>query len=389
MKKTKLFIVLIILLSIPNLFSQTVIKNQEKITILKETGFIDAIRTIEMLSQQFEGKKIINTCSYTGPINVPLTQVYWRDALQLIIDFNNLVLIDMPGAFRITDMDKIQSSGEEISPSTKQVRISAVFFKLTEAFSKNIGIDWSTFFNGEVQANINFRGANAVADELFDISASERLQSGQYTIDINTLFRIIEAYQEGTILARPNVIVLSGKTGKIQVGEDFSIKTLDEDRNTITEFYSTGIILDVTPTIIKQGEEEAVHLVASVENSSANPGEITTIINKSSASTEVLLYDNEETVIGGLYDTDVTTVRKGIPVLKDLPWWVFGIRYLAGFNKTEKNSGELIILLKVQIIDETGIRRESNVPSKEQIEKIRIENRSVDDLFDQEIKKLN
>jgi type II secretory pathway component GspD/PulD (secretin) len=388
MKKTNLFIVLIILLSIPSIFAQSSGYNDEEITISKETNFNDAIRTIELLSQQYEGRKIINSSNYTGPINLPIKQVHWKEALQLVVDFNHVVLIEKPGVFQITDPDQIQSSGEEISPSTKQIRISAVFFKLTETFSKNIGIDWSTFLNGEVKANINFRGAESVADELFDVSATERIESGEYTIDVKTLFRIIEAYQEGTILARPNVVVLSGKKGKIQVGEDFSIKTLDEDRNTITEFFSTGIILDVSPTVIRQGDEEAVHLIAKVENSTALPGELTTVISKSQASTEVLLYNNEETVIGGLYDTDVTIVRKGIPILKDLPWWVFGIRYLTGFNKTEKNSGELIILLKVQILDEIEIRRDNSLPTEEQIEDIRIENRDIDKLFEQDVKKL-
>lgn len=389
MKRTKLYFIPILLFIFSLCFSQDVeYSPSEMITISKDTDFVSAIRTIEMLSQQYEGKKIINTSSYSGPINLPLKQIFWKDALKLIIDFNSLVLIDSPGAYRITDVERIQASGEEISPSTKQVRISAVFFRLTEAFSKNIGIDWSTFLNGEVKASVNFRGAGAVADDLFDVSASQRLESGEYTIDVNTLFRIIEAYQVGTVLARPNIVVLSGKEGKIQVGEDFSIKTLDEDRNTITEFYSTGIILEVTPTIIKQGDNEAVHLVAKVENSSATPGEITTIINQSQAETEVLLYDNEETVIGGLYDTDVTTVRRGIPFFKDLPWWVFGIRYLTGYNQSEQSSGELIILLRVEIIDEIEVRRDLDTPTKDKVGDMRIENREVEKLFEQDIQKL-
>jgi len=309
MKKTILFLVLTLVLFISSIQAQNPgYSMSQEITLAKDTDFVSAIRTIEAMSQHFEGRKIINTSGYTGPINIPITKMNWKEALLLIIQFNNLVLNEKPGVYEISDFEIIQASGEEISPSTKQVRISAVFFKLNESFSKNLGIDWSTLFNGEVKASVNFRGAEAVADELFDVAASERLESGDYVIDINTLFRIIEAYQEGTILARPNVVVLSGKKGEIQVGEDFSIKTLDEDRNTITEFYSTGIILKVTPTVIQQGEEQAVHLEARVENSSANPGDLTTIINKSQAETEVLLYDDEETVnqddffTRGLYD---------------------------------------------------------------------------------------
>ena len=158
-------------------------------------------------------------------------------------------------------------------------------------------------------------------------------------------------------VARPNMIVLSGRKGFIQVGEDFSIKSIDEDGNTIDRFFETGIIMEITPTIIQQGDEEAIHLEARVEKSTAIPGAITTIITKSTSETEVLLYDGEETVIGGLYDTDEKDSRAGIPILKDLPWWVFGIRYLTGYTQVEKTTGEMIIILKVEIVDPIDERR--------------------------------
>ncbi|MBN1949137.1 MAG: hypothetical protein JW784_05295 [Candidatus Cloacimonetes bacterium] len=361
----------------------------QQITITKTTPFTDAIRAIELMTQQYEGKKIVNLSNYNGPIQVPIKQLYWKEALQLIIDFNQLVLKEQPGAYRISDPEVVKSSGgEQLSPDTKQVRISAIFFKLNETFSKNVGIDWSTLINGEVKARIDFKGAGAVADDLFQASVEQQIESGEYTFNINTLLRIIEAYQEGTIMARPNVIVLSGKKGFIQVGEDFSIKTIDKDGNTVDQFFETGIILEVTPTIIQQGENEAIHLVAKVEKSTAFPGAISTIISKSTSKTEILLYDGEETVIGGLYDTDISTTRRGIPILKDLPWWVFGIRYLTGFNKTEQNSGELIIILKVEILEPIEIRREQSDTIKDRIEQNRKDNRSMEQLFDQDLKEM-
>lgn len=389
MKKITLcFLIVFIFIGLSAL-EKDVIKQEELITLQQDTPFTDALRAIEQLSQQFEGRKIINMCSYSDAIRIPIRQVYWKDALALITEFNNITLSELPGAFRTDDPEIIESlGGEQLSPDTKQVRISAVFFKLNESFSNNVGIDWSTLINGEVKANIDFKGAEAVADDLFGISTSSSMEAGEYTIDVNTLFRVIEAYQEGTILARPNIIVLSGKTGNIQVGEDFSIKTIDEDGNTTDEFFSAGIILDVTPTILRQGEKEAIHLIANVENSSAIPGDISTIINKSNSQTELLLYDGEETVIGGLYDTDYKTIRRGIPFLKDLPWWFFGIRYLTGYNSTEKSSGEMIIILKAEILRPLTERRDLQRNIKEKITDTREDNRQIENLFDQNLKSL-
>jgi type IV pilus assembly protein PilQ len=65
--------------------------------------------------------------------------------------------------------------------------------------------------------------------------------------------------------------------------------------------------------------------------------------------TSIILLNGEETVVGGLYLNDAKTVRRGIPFLKDLPWWVFGLRYLFGYDKDEVAKKELIIILKANI----------------------------------------
>ena len=43
-----------------------------------------------------------------------------------------------------------------------------------------------------------------------------------------------------------------------------------------------------------------------------------------------MLNDGEETVLGGLYSTTKTSTRAGVPFLRDLPWYVFGLRYIFG-----------------------------------------------------------
>ena len=50
------------------------------------------------------------------------------------------------------------------------------------------------------------------------------------------------------------------------------------------------------------------------------PGRCRTIVNKAKANTNLLMLDGEEVVIGGLYTSTTSTVRTGIPFLKDLPW---------------------------------------------------------------------
>ena len=126
-----------------------------------------------------------------------------------------------------------------------------------------------------------------------------------------------------------------GEEGRIQVGQDFSIRERDFAGNLIDRFYSAGTIVKVTPQVIAEQGVNFIHLTADVERSSVSPGSVSTIINKTKATTNVLLLDGEETIIGGLYNNEVTTTRQGIPFLKDLPWYVFGLRYLFGYDKDE------------------------------------------------------
>jgi type IV pilus assembly protein PilQ len=120
-----------------------------------------------------------------------------------------------------------------------------------------------------------------------------------------------------------------------------------------------------------------------IEKSSAIPGALTTIINKSKSVTEVLLYDGEETVIGGLYDNDTKIERSGIPILKDLPWWVFGLRYIFGRSIKSIKSNEMIIILKVEIVDNIEDRKLKTTTVEEQIEESRSKNTKADKLFEE------
>ncbi|MBP7563452.1 MAG: type II and III secretion system protein [Candidatus Cloacimonetes bacterium] len=342
------------------------------LTIQRGTDFNTAIKVIETLCYQYESKKIVNSSSFNGNISIPISQLHWKEALLLLCQTHSLNLEEKGGVYYVIDPPKDEAPvNKNLRPSDRQVKITAIFFRADKDFFKSIGINWQTIVNGQVIANLDFKGAGKVADDLVKASGSYQFTQNDYVIDINTLIKVIESNQKGSVIAHPNISVLSGKEGKIQVGQDFSVKTADEAGNISDKFFSTGVILNVKPTVIDNNGTEVVHLVASVEKSSATPGTVSTIINKNQASTEVYLYNGEETVIGGLYDTEYTKQRSGIPFLKDLPWWVFGIKYLTGYNSYEQHNREMIVILKAEIYDPIEKRMEEKIDLKKKIEKIR------------------
>ena len=94
-----------------------------------------------------------------------------------------------------------------------------------------------------------------------------------------------------------------------------------------------------------------IHLNVRVENSSGQISPAGPIVDRSSANTQVLLLDGEQTVIGGLYTTDETVSRRGLPFLKDLPVWFFGIKYLVSTEQKTSIRRELVILLRAKLIE--------------------------------------
>jgi type IV pilus assembly protein PilQ len=100
------------------------------------------------------------------------------------------------------------------------------------------------------------------------------------------------------------------------------------------------------------------------ERSSSQTGESGLEILKTQAETEVILLDGEETIIGGLYSNSIGTEREGIPFLKDLPWWFFGLRYVFGYEAKTYSKKELLILLKADLLPTLSNRFEARFQRK-------------------------
>jgi general secretion pathway protein D len=169
------------------------------------------------------------------------------------------------------------------------------------------------------------------------------------------------------------VTVRNKQKGRIQIGSDFSVKQKDFSGNVIEHFYSSGSIIEVTPYVYNKKGIDYILLKLSVERSTFFPSDLTTEIKKTMANTDVLLLDGEQTVIGGLYINDEEITRSGIPFLKDLPWWVFGIRYLTGSDQTIVTKKEVVILLKADLLNTLETRFSNRNQDKKDLIKDKIQ----------------
>jgi len=344
---------------------------QELVSIAPTTSMDKALSAISEVSQKFVGKIIIDTERRSMPINVDIQGMQWRDALEAICRKNDLWYTEYenylqmtasPGSGTTSDLTSLQPGRggatqgarvaeiprEPVTFRSREIKVSAVFLEVTLNRLEEVGINW-TFMKsgGAVDYNVTTEFADKVSDKLFKAEVTPKKIS---FANLSFIAQLFSNYALGEILSGPQPIVRSGEEGKIQVGQDFSIRERDFAGNLIDRFYNAGTIVRVKPQVVTEQGVNFIHMEVNVERSSVTPGQYTTIIDKTAAVTNVLLLDGEETIIGGLYSTTTNTTRQGVPFLKDLPWYVFGLRYLFGYDKDESVKKELIILLKAELV---------------------------------------
>lgn len=376
---------------------------EEIISFDRRTPFPDALEVLTQYAQRFENRFIIDRSNVTGPIGVSLPPMHWKDALNYIMRVQKLVVLESDDIMEIvTEQAAREKLGDPdgqakpqaglrdgdrpiISTNTREIRINATFFEGSKRALREIGVDWSTItnniptnitdyvtesgsgslpdpeFDGQF-VSVNAKGAQNVSQNVFNSLINFGDVGGG--IEVQALFSAFEADNLGQILATPSVKVMDGEEGRIQVGQDFSIKQRDFAGNVTDQFFSTGTILHVRPQIVEVGDTTLIYLDIEAERSSAQPDPVSTIINKQQANTHALMLDGESTVMAGLYRTEQAEVRRGLPILKDLPGWFFGLKYLFGYNSTDVQESELVILLQVELEESLDDRLQRAFRSK-------------------------
>jgi type IV pilus assembly protein PilQ len=378
------------------------------VSFLPSTPFDRFIDFLNPIFQRVTGKQVIDPDSRTQPIGISIAGVHFFDAFELVLQYNGLTYRETDRYFIVENapeapsviLDADQAAGRE-SPDasisvqgetlpatlgTREIQINAILFELDHTRARDIGINWGVFLGdasggaGGSGGSGNASGGNSggtngqgkkdfflKTDELFSgikdvVIAPDRLNFK----DLNQFFRLAEQQGIGETIASPNVTVQSGEKGRIQIGTDVPVQVRDFAGNTVTQFFSTGIIVDVRPTLIEQAVAdtagaptiEFIHLDVKVEKSGSTPSAAGPVIDRNAANTQVLLLDGEQTVIGGLYSTDESISRSGVPILKDLPGWFFGLRYIFGRTQRSTTQKELLIVLQARVLDPLEDRAE-------------------------------
>jgi type IV pilus assembly protein PilQ len=339
------------------------VSQEELVSFKNDVPYDQAIQALSALSKKFLKKPIVDPSPLTTKIGVEIQSMYWKDAFELILRTNNLWYEEKPDYFQVFPVGAqpggavgaagpggmvARADSGAIIAKTREVTISAIFVEIDQSKVRESGINWSIFRGNDLNLGVEFSGADVVSSNIFSATVSPT--SKKLAVNVEGALKIFESEQLGEVIGRPQVTVRSGSKGRVQVGTDFSIKERDFAGNVIDRFYSAGTILEITPTIYKYANNELIDLSYTATKSSVVPGTVSTLVNKTETSGKIMLLNGEENYVGGLYTNEENTTRQGIPLLKDLPWWVFGLRYVFGYDKVSVDRKELLIVLRAELV---------------------------------------
>ncbi|MEK6552524.1 MAG: hypothetical protein AABZ54_03645 [Bacteroidota bacterium] len=335
----------------------------ELVTLSESISFDQAIQVISKVSEKISGKKVVSPVSITTPIGIEIDKMQYKKALLIIVQYNDLFLEETESTIIVRKKSDVKGKGDSsfVSIDEREVKISAVMFEANIAEMREQGINWEFLLS---QTGLSVGGKLvSVQDQApttagqttqnppqFNLSSKSTFSMGPFDGTATALFKFFEDENLGKIISRPVITAINKKQGKTQVGSDFSIKERDFAGNLIDKFYQSGTIIEVTPNILTEEEIDYVYLKVRMEKSSVVIGSLSTEKPKTEVTTNLLLLNGEETVIGGLITNEETTVRRGVPFLKDLPWWVLGLRYIFGYDQVSLSQREIILLIKAEIL---------------------------------------
>jgi len=148
--------------------------------------------------------------------------------------------------------------------------------------------------------------------------------------NINLALQALATQGKTRTLARPEIITVENNKATMSLGEEIPYATVSS-AGTQIQFKEALLKLEVTPTVIKEGDTTRIKLVVVVENNSR--GDIVQLggsgsppaINKRRAETIVLVREGDRLVIGGVANNRRQYTRRKVPIFGDIPvlGWLF------------------------------------------------------------------
>ena len=171
-------------------------------------------------------------------------------------------------------------------------------------------------------------------------------------LNLNLALEALKSEGKTRTLARPEIVTVENNKAAISLGEEIPYATVSS-AGTQIQFKEAVLKLEVTPTVVREGDTNRIKMTVLVENNSRGAvvdlgasGGQPPAINKRKAETQVLIKEGERLVIGGVTNSESEEAVRRVPLFGDIPilGWLFKQR---GDRNT---STELVVFITPSIV---------------------------------------
>ena len=171
-------------------------------------------------------------------------------------------------------------------------------------------------------------------------------------LNLNLALEALKSEGKTRTLARPEIVTVENNKASISLGEEIPYATVSS-AGTQIQFKEAVLKLEVTPTVVREGDSNRIKMTVIVENNSrgavvdlGSSGGQPPAINKRKAETQVLIKEGERLVIGGVTNSESETANRQVPLFGDIPvlGWLFK-------QRGDRNaSTELVVFITPSIV---------------------------------------
>lgn len=295
----------------------------------------------------------------------PLASVKQTAGETLVSDFtkifpdeitNSIIILAQPDDYAL-----IVEIIKEIDIVPRQVLIEGLITRVDLTDELRFGIAWSIADDLKIDAR-PYTNRPYEFDSEFGQNTSglnDGLSSSGFTFLATDVTGTLKARLDALsvdgkveVMAAPNILVSDNREARIQVGQQIPIKSVQTSATVSTsliQYKDVGIILRVKPQI-NEGGLISLEITQEVSSSATSLEDIASgsspVINKTEASTFLVVQDGETIIIGGLMREDSNKSRTGIPILNQIPL----IGFLFGSTTKSITKVELVIMLTPHVI---------------------------------------
>jgi len=234
---------------------------------------------------------------------------------------------------------------ERIDIPQRQVLIEARIIEASDSFAASLGVRLSRGQNNASLVKLPAMGLQGQEAPTLALSLFDASKTGLLALELSAL----EAEGLGKVVASPRLVTADQAKAMIEQGTELPYQVAAGNGATSIAFRKANLRLEVTPRITPEGSitmDLDVHKDSVGQSTPAGFA-----IDTKRVSTQVRVEDGGTVMIGGIFETNDSQNKAGVPGLRDLP----GMGWLFGNRSSKHSKQELLIFLSPKMLSQRAL----------------------------------